>query len=185
MAVLIYASGWVSGWLYRHYAESWAMRHFWNHVHRLWDWLGRHADRLRHYGVDWPVVVLTVGIMLIGSLYYLDHRRWSDYLDCQDQTTQVLIPRSAADGLYNEANTRDNSAQARLTDVLHDIAVSIPLDGRPPTPDEQEAAVKAYTRLRPVSEAASETSRRLVKAQEHLAQVKADNPLPDCGSAPK
>lgn len=167
---VVFSIGWVAGHTYRLFAQGWFDKNVWKKVHAL--------------GVDWPVIMLALALLLGSTLYWRDHIRWSNYLDCQEELSTAQFNRAQPTVQRDLAQAAANKAQRRLNQVLYDISQTIPLDGKPPTPDEQQAAIDAYARLGPVTGQASAAYDLLVKNQRALDAVRERFPLPDCGGAP-
>lgn len=170
VAVGAYLLGLLTGILYRKYVEGWFDRNVWKKLHAN--------------GVDIPVVVLSVALVLGGSLWWQDRNRWNEYLECQEKISTAQRERADSTLKRDVADAWEQERQRDLNEVLHDIAQTVPLDGEPPTQEQQQAALDAYARLEPVSLAAERASDALVDAQNELDKVREEWPLPDCGASP-
>lgn len=168
--LLVFGAGWGVGRLYALYAQGWFDKNVWKKIDAK--------------GWDWSTILLAVALTGLGSLYWLDHNRWNDYLDCTQQYTEAANARAPATSARDSALEQANIAQQGLNVVLYRISQTVPLDGKPPTRAEQRAAIDAYTDLGRVSEKAASTYRAYNRTQAELDAVKVRYPLPVCGPAP-
>lgn len=167
--------GFICGTAYRKWGEDWTVRH----VYRKFDdWLDRTTDGY------WVAVILACAVILLGVVLWRDHARNADYYDCIAKANTASAIRAEPTNARDAAQTKANEAQQRVNRVLYAISLNIPLDGKPPTPQEQKAAIAAYTELGPATQQAKDAYRVLDQKQEALDLVREQHPIPFCGSAP-
>lgn len=173
---LVFLSGFAGGWAYSHYWEDSVVKGF----ERFHAW----AESKHVPAFSWGTILLAIAVMVVSISYWLDHNRWNEFLDCQVKIASASVARSVPTAERDAAQTAANRAQRRLNSVLYDISQTIPLDGEPPTPREQQVALTAYERLGPVTRQAERAYVLLTHRQTVLDRVRGDNPLPDCGPSP-
>lgn len=177
--------GFTIGVLYRHFCEDRCLRVL-RRINARWIDKGAEAGVRRPDipVVSWGTILLAVAVVFIGFTYWLDHQRWDDYLDCQDDFAAATVPRQVAAADLNRVQTRVNVSQAQLNAALNEVVAAFTAGGDQQTPAQQHRAQEAFADLGREADAAARASARLVTRQQAYDRVIAANPLPTCGGSP-
>ena len=137
--------------------------------------------------ISWGTVFLAIMVGILGLVYWQDHNRWGDYLDCAQEQAQSASARSGPATELNNAQSRSTQANQRVLHLLGEIAdfSRAHQDEENPSPQVVEQSNDLVKMLSDASHRSDQFAADVDTAQRGYNSVVRDHPIPECGEPPQ